>query len=171
MDLDQEKSPVKAQRQNVVFGCPCEKGDCANNGSCVVNFTTPLVKVCKCVGTWDGLRCEKGEELPGIGDLPREYFWYYKRTKETRQKRTDQERKTTERLAKNQTGEQTDEEKETTNEQTGQPTKDRSINKSANERANDRINTWTFARTNERASQLANLRTNSTDKLHERHKR
>jgi len=74
VDLDQEKSPVKVQRQNVVFGCPCEKGDCANNGSCVVNVTTPLVNVCKCVGTWGGLRCEKDEKNPIKGAAPREYF-------------------------------------------------------------------------------------------------
>ena len=73
MDLDQKDSPVMAQRQNVVFGCPCEKGDCANNGSCVVNATTPLVNVCKCVGTWTGLRCEI-EKPPERGAAPREYF-------------------------------------------------------------------------------------------------
>jgi len=72
MDLDQDKSPLKAQRQNVVFGCPCEKGDCANNGSCVVNVSTPLVNVCKCVGTWGGLRCEKDEKIAIKGLAPRE---------------------------------------------------------------------------------------------------
>ena len=74
MDLDQKESPIKSQRQNVVFGCPCENGDCANNGSCVVDVTAPLVKVCKCVGTWSGLRCEKGEAPPGDQAAPREYF-------------------------------------------------------------------------------------------------
>lgn len=88
MDLDQEDSPVMAQRQNVVFGCPCEKGDCANNGSCVVNATTPLVNVCKCVGTWSGLRCEK-ETPPERGAAPREYFSYCKRTKERKYVQTN----------------------------------------------------------------------------------
>ena len=65
---------MKVERQNVVFGCPCEKGDCANNGSCVVNTTSPLVKVCKCVGTWTGLRCEEDDEPPGGGKTQREYL-------------------------------------------------------------------------------------------------
>lgn len=68
----------------MVFGCLCEKGDCVNNGSCVVNFIMLFVKVCKCVGIWDGFWCEKGEEFLGVGDFLCEYFWYYKWMKEIR---------------------------------------------------------------------------------------
>ena len=73
MDLDhKETTAVKVERQNVVFGCPCEKGDCANNGSCVVNTTSPLVNVCKCVGSWSGVRCDEDDD-PGSGKSPSEY--------------------------------------------------------------------------------------------------
>ena len=69
---------VKVGRQNVVIGCPCEAGECANNGTCMAkNITTPLAnhttpwKVCKCVGNWTGPRCqEEDEDDPGFA--PRE---------------------------------------------------------------------------------------------------
>ena len=77
-DLDDKNNiDVKAQRQNVVFGCPCETGECANNGTCM-NSTTLLAnsttswKMCKCVGSWTGPRCQKEDDLLGLA--PREYF-------------------------------------------------------------------------------------------------
>lgn len=87
MDLDHKESPIKVDRQNVVFGCPCEKGDCANNGSCVVNATSPLVNVCKCVGAWTGLRCDTDEAPPGSGQAPREYSSNQERTNERTKER------------------------------------------------------------------------------------
>ena len=174
-----------------MFGCPCEKGDCANNGSCVVNVTTPLVNVCKCAGTWEGLRCERGEAPPTRGAAPREYFWYYKRTRETYEliegsrcaEARTKYRRTTERLVKERTGKQTNERtdgrvarqtngrRERKNEQADRTANERSVYKLTHERANDRINIWKYARTNERTSQLANVRTSNTNKLHERHER
>lgn len=65
---------MTVERQNVIFGCPCEKGDCANNGTCLIDTTTPLVNVCKCAEPWTGLRCYEIVEDPGGGKTQREYF-------------------------------------------------------------------------------------------------
>ena len=70
IDLDdKETEGVNIDRQNVAFACPCETGDCANNGTCVVENSTTLVantttswKVCKCKGEWEGPRCQKKDE-------------------------------------------------------------------------------------------------------------
>lgn len=80
-DLDDKNSnDVRAERQNVVFGCPCETGECANNGTCILKNSTTLVensttswKMCKCVGSWTGPRCQKKDDLV-LGLAPREYF-------------------------------------------------------------------------------------------------
>ena len=81
MDLDDgNTNTVKVGRQNVVFGCPCETGQCANNGTCVVKNSTTLVpntttswKMCKCVGKWSGPLCQKKDDDPR-GFAPRKYF-------------------------------------------------------------------------------------------------
>lgn len=80
-DLDDKNSnDVRTERQNVVFGCPCETGECANNGTCILKNSTTLVensttswKMCKCVGIWSGPRCQKKDDLV-LGLAPREYF-------------------------------------------------------------------------------------------------
>ena len=66
---DRSTTQVKVERQNVIFGCPCEKGECANDGTCTAtNLTTPLVNYttpwmeCKCVGQWTGPLCQEYEE-------------------------------------------------------------------------------------------------------------
>ena len=67
---DKYTTHVKVERQNVVCGCPCETGECANNGTCTAkNISTPLTnstttpwKVCQCVGNWIGPRCQEEYE-------------------------------------------------------------------------------------------------------------
>lgn len=70
IDLDEKYTThVKVERQNVVFGCPCETGECANNGICMAkNISLPSVdkttnwNMCKCVGSWTGPRCQEEDE-------------------------------------------------------------------------------------------------------------
>ena len=65
-DLDDKATThVKVERQNVIFGCSCETGECANEGMCMAtNLTAPLVNIttpwmaCKCVGQWSGPLCQ-----------------------------------------------------------------------------------------------------------------
>lgn len=71
VDLDlKDPTKVNVRRQNVFSGCPCEAGECANNGTCQLKNititepnTTKSWKMCKCTGKWKGLRCQ----IDGLG--------------------------------------------------------------------------------------------------------
>lgn len=91
VDLDvKDPRKVNVRRQNVFSGCPCEAGECANNGTCQLENititepnTTKSWKMCKCTDKYKGPRCqnedgtsqEEGEFLPIQTNRLRNYLW------------------------------------------------------------------------------------------------